>query len=399
MKIFFKYSITLVVLLSCFELQVFGQNFNVQSAANYIRYKEIDKAKEAIDKAAAHESTSSDPKMYMYRSRVYYQIAANPKWQSLDANAIKVSGESIIKTFELDVKKRYIKDVKPLMGGAATGIYNLGVDAEQKSDYVKAKDYYQIIFDLMKYDEDKNIARNNITEELLHERFYSIAASTKDYSEAKKQLQILMDKNYNEPKIYAWMSNILVEEKDLDGAIESINKGRAIYDDNKDLLNQEIYLYNLAGKSEELIKKLGDAIAADDQNELYYYNRGTLYYQAKDYKKAKEDLSKSIELKPDYYDALINLSAIYGDQANEKIEQMNKLSMSQQKEYDKLKAEKDELFKQAAKYLQQAVDAPNEDPQFIATLKTLREIYVKVGDYANAKIIKGKIDEEQSKAQ
>ncbi len=373
-------------------INVTAQNFNVQSAYNYMRYNEIDKAKDAIDKAAEHETTANDPKMWAYRSKIYYQIFTDPKWSSLDPDAAAKSANSIIKVYETDEKDKYKKDMSQVMG-AAVGLYNLGIEAEKAEKYAQAKEHYELLSNLMEYDDKKVIARNNITPEIVHLRLYTIADAQKNYPEAKKHLQILMDQNYNDPAIYFYMSNMLLAEGDTAKALEVLSNGRNIYDDNAFLLQQEIYLYDKLGRTDELVTKLSEAITKDDQNEIYYYNRGTIYLNGNQTTQAEADLIKAIELRPDYYDALINLGAIYGAQANAKIEKMNALNMNQQKEYDKLKRERDELFRKTAEYWQRAIELPYEDPNAMQTLTNLREVYVKVGDYENAKKIKEKMSE------
>jgi hypothetical protein len=70
------------LLLTAGALQVSAQSNNVQSAATYYGYSEksedkeqkldeITKAKEYIDKAATHEQTSNNPKMWYYRGKIY----------------------------------------------------------------------------------------------------------------------------------------------------------------------------------------------------------------------------------------------------------------------------------------------------------------------------------------
>jgi hypothetical protein len=51
-----------------------AQQSNVQSAANSLKFKELKDAKDYIDKAAEHEQTKNDPKMWLYRGKVYLAI-------------------------------------------------------------------------------------------------------------------------------------------------------------------------------------------------------------------------------------------------------------------------------------------------------------------------------------
>lgn len=72
-----------------FPISLLAQNFNVQNAANYLRNKELDKAKAAADAAITHESTSNSAKAWMYRGKVYYALLStkDEKFKNLDPEA------------------------------------------------------------------------------------------------------------------------------------------------------------------------------------------------------------------------------------------------------------------------------------------------------------------------
>ena len=90
-----KISIISLLLLLSFST-VFGQKKNIVNAALYLKtsqkskgddiVKNIKDAKKYIDEAYNNESTSNDPKMWNYRSKIYLQIAI--KHSQLDDNAI-----------------------------------------------------------------------------------------------------------------------------------------------------------------------------------------------------------------------------------------------------------------------------------------------------------------------
>ena len=50
-----------------------AQSNQVQNAGNYLRNKEFDKAKASADAASVHETTINNPKLWMYRGKIYQE--------------------------------------------------------------------------------------------------------------------------------------------------------------------------------------------------------------------------------------------------------------------------------------------------------------------------------------
>ena len=94
----------------------------------------------------------------------------------------------------------------------------------------------------------------------------------KDNAKSKELLQQLINLNFNEPTIYIRMSNIYIEEENMDKALEYLSLGRDMFEDDQSLLNNEINLYIQLGRTSELIEKLGEAIELDSENDLLYLN-------------------------------------------------------------------------------------------------------------------------------
>jgi hypothetical protein len=83
----FKTTITAILIASA-SVAVSQAN-QVQNAGNYLRNKEFDKAKIAADAASVHETTINNPKLWMYRGKIYQEIyfAKEPAIKNLDAEA------------------------------------------------------------------------------------------------------------------------------------------------------------------------------------------------------------------------------------------------------------------------------------------------------------------------
>ena len=92
---------------------IFGQSKNIQNAYNSYNRTDRDgvrlkmkEAKDFIDLAYSHESTSNDPKMWNYRAKIYLEIMQN--FPELDPDAIFKATESHIRCLDKYKKGRVV---------------------------------------------------------------------------------------------------------------------------------------------------------------------------------------------------------------------------------------------------------------------------------------------------
>ncbi len=96
-----------------FSVSLFAQKAKLQTAFNYLRYEQLDKAKETIDEAAMHEQTMNMDKTWYYRGLIYQSLyIMKDKYGSLADGALKEALKSFNKVAELDPKSEYIEDIK-----------------------------------------------------------------------------------------------------------------------------------------------------------------------------------------------------------------------------------------------------------------------------------------------
>mgnify|MGYP000748824685 CR=1 FL=1 len=332
---------------------VAAQQSNVQSAANSLKFKELKDAKDYIDKAAEHEQTKNDPKMWLYRGKIYQAISRDTSLRKTNPDASEISTVSFLNCLKTDTKGWYTDECKDNVWVSAVGAYNKAIEAYNKNELEKANRLYNLIFDVFPYDtKEKNLARSNITQEGLYKNLYFVAAKLKDNKKAKEYLQKLIDVNFNDPTIYIYMSRLQLAEKDTAKAIETISKGRSLFDTNNDLINEELNIYIAKGNTDVLIEKISKAIEADPERELLYYNRGVLYEKKKAYDKAIEDYKKAVSIKEDYFDAYYNLGAMIFNQGAEMMNAANDLKSDT--EFNKAKAKADLKFKESVPHLEKA---------------------------------------------
>ena len=102
----------------------FGQKAQLQSAMNYVKWGDLDKAKEAIDQCTTNESTMGMAKTWYWSGFIYQSLAESKeeKFASLKPGALEKALQSYKKTLELDVKSNeYEADIKTKLGSIAYG--------------------------------------------------------------------------------------------------------------------------------------------------------------------------------------------------------------------------------------------------------------------------------------
>jgi tetratricopeptide (TPR) repeat protein len=190
--------------------------------------------------------------------------------------------------------------------------------------------------------------------------------------------------------LYASRGDLYVQKGDTAKAKEIIGEGVKKYPDDKVLMVQELNLYLFSGNPEEAIKKLDEAIAKDPGFTELYIQRGNLYDQIKDTANARKSYEMAIAQDPNNFNAYYRLGASYYNRAVDLNNQMNKLDLNQQKQYDLLKAQRDQLFKQSMPYLERAYEL---DPKDADTLGALKELYARLGQMDKSNQMKKELEQ------
>ena len=382
----------LTIFLIIITCNSYAQKHNITSAAiilkqynsekdNEVKSLKIKEAKDFIDQAYMHESTNNSAKMWNYRAPIYLQIAL--KEPNLDDEAILKATEAHIKCLQKDRKGRVIvrkwteeEDVLAGLVQCGYKLFNAAIDKYNEQDYYTSIKYYNAIFDIIPFDSEDQLKRGNITKETILYNSFFASNKMEDNTKSKELLEELIKINFNEPAIYIHMSNIYLGENNSAKALEYLALGREMFEDDPSLINTEINLYIQLGRTSELIQKLGEAISLDEENDLLYFNRGTIYDQEGDFHNAEKDYKASLEINPNAFGANYNLGAMY---FNSGVAINNKANgTSNNNVYKKLKKEAEGSFAKALPYLEAAHELDAKDKN---TLLSLKQLYYLNGDY------------------
>jgi len=365
----------------------------VVSAYNYTNNGYLDKAQKCIDEASTCADTKDWAKTWFYKGNVYYEIyvSKDEKYKKLDSNALQIAYDSYQKAFELDTKKEFYEYLMKGLYNCGNQFYNEGVE----------------MYNLKRYDEamnnfDKTAAINAIFQVTDTSATYNAALCAelaKNPDKAKGYYIKLIKANYHQPLIYSSLANIYTYKKDTASALSTIKKGRAVYPDNYNLIIAETNIYLTSGKSKEAKDLLELAIQKDPTNPNLYYAIGTSFdalsndtsKSATDrdsyFTEAETAYKKAIDLKPNYFDAIYNLGALYFNDGVRIFLEADK-DPNDMTKYGKLKPIFEARFASALPYLEKAYEL---DPKDYNTLLSLKQLYAKTNQTDKYKLINEKL--------
>ena len=306
-------------------------------------------------------------------------------------------------------------------------LINQGSASIEKSDYATASDYFSNAYKLSSKDTiylyyaassavnakdyDKSLAMYEKLRALgftgIEKQYFAVNKGTnkeeafdsevlRDVSVKSKSHINPTDKNSKSryPEIIKNMALIYNERGETDKALDAMREARAQNPDDLNLILTEANVHYAMGNIEKFKELLEYATEKDPKNAELQYNLGVIAADANDFDNAKKYYDKAIELNPKYTNAYINLAALILGQEESIIDEMNNLgtSAADDRRYDELREERNQLYLDAIPYLEQALVS---DPTNFQAAKTLSNIFSATGNDAKAKEYKDMADRLQ----
>nr|WP_299383436.1 tetratricopeptide repeat protein [Allomuricauda sp.] len=169
---------------------------------------------------------------------------------------------------------------------------------------------------------------------------------------------------------------------DNEKALAAYTDARAEDSDDVNLVLGEANLYYAMGDKDKFKELMAEASAMAPDNADLLYNIGVINMEQGNLEDAREAYKKTLAIDPGYINALLNLSTTYVNEGNGLIDEMNALGSSRADiaKYEELKKQKDDLFLEGAKILE---DALKTNPDNQSVLTQLKNIYGALGDTDN----------------
>ena len=226
-------------------------------------------------------------------------------------------------------------------------------------------------------------------EQKVSETEFNLFKKSKDYINPRSG-----DTESRLPEIVKNIALIYVQLGETDKAIAAIKDARKINPEDLNLLLSEADLYMKLGDKDKFKVLMQEAIKRDPENAILYYNLGVINTEQGQFEDAMNYYKKSIELDPTYEASYLNLVGLILEGEAPLVDQMNELATSTKRsdyeKYDRLKAEREELYKSCLPFLEKLIDI---NPNNIEALKTAKNIYYTVGENEKFKLMSSKINE------
>ncbi|HRZ32170.1 MAG TPA: hypothetical protein P5335_05315 [Flavobacterium sp.] len=192
-------------------------------------------------------------------------------------------------------------------------------------------------------------------------------------------------------EVYRNYSILLAEKGQVDKALLEIQAARKLYPNDMDFVLIEADFYNRKGDVENYVRIIKEASDKNPKDADLVYNLGVAYTKMNNEVEATKYFKKTIEMKPDYVNAYINLANFKIDEQSRIFEEMNSLgnSSAENKKYNELMDKKNKLLEEAIPYLETAL---TYKPNNLDILNLMTQIYPTLGMDDKYKETKAKIE-------
>jgi tetratricopeptide (TPR) repeat protein len=349
-----------------------AQKQKVNSAWNYLKYEEYDKAKAAIDEASANDDSKSLWKTWYYKGVIYQAIHEKKLEQSLSiTDAIAVYYESYKKSLEIDPKHDYAKEAIYGLDVASREYYNRAFDAYNSKEFDKALDAFAMrmkIYDVIKiYSPTLPFDTSTCYNVAL------IADKVSKYDIAIQNYEKLIPLKYKEA--YSLLAADYCRIKDTTKALATLESGSALYPTEASIIYGFVNIYASTHQFEKAISKINEAIKITPDNEMLYIILGTAYEHVEKDADAVTAYTKALEKNPSNYDAVKSIGINLFNQAVKINKEMDNLaSNAPQSKFDEITKRRDEVLAKALPYLEKAEKLNPEDAELKRPLNRTKSL-------------------------
>ena len=349
---------------------------------------ELDKAKEAIDRAAVHEKTKDKPKTWYFRGMIYENLLTtqNPKFKGAFPDAAKNAYESYSKAISMSKKgDEYFDQSTSRLENLWGAFLNDGVKKYEAKDFPGSMASYELAQTIKPQD----------TTAFVYALYSALQTENLDKTEAYTRQLFKMGRKSIEMYISLSRQARKLEKKEK--ALEIIQEGRKEYPGDKSMALEELDLYFQLGRGNEAKAKLEDAVRLDSTNASLYSILGNMYDQeaaneklpVKDRDVAREKALKAytraIKLDPENLESNFNMGVYFFNRGADIIKKINALDINTyQKKGKAMEADAQNEFKKALPFFEACY---KKNPSDEGVKKSLRNTYDRLGRSADAEKI------------
>lgn len=354
-----------------------AQGAKVLNAYNYLQDGEFLKAREEIEPAITNEKTMADAKTWYYRGMIYENIyfSQDPEYASLKKDALMTAVSSFAKALEIGSTRIDMNDLRQRYQRVGAFCYQEGVEQYNNQNFAESFKYFETCY--------KVKLQENITDSGALYNAAVSAMKSNMYEQAETYFRKSIEVGYNVEDCYVNLAKTYDSRGDKEGYKRILSEARQKLPQSQAIVTAEIDVYLAAKEYDKALANLDIAIKNDPTNPFLYFARGnildnkqaSLTAEGKKeegsaaYAKAEADYKKALELKPDYFDALYSLGALYYNRGAEMLNEAN--NILDEAKYKTAKTAAEDQLKAALPYLEKAHSLKPDDVETMTSLKLL----------------------------
>ncbi|MEO1032149.1 MAG: tetratricopeptide repeat protein [Bacteroidota bacterium] len=344
---------------------------------------DVDKAIATLDELKSHESAMG---------KLRYTDQANEMKTEIYNSFLKKANEAF-NSKDLTVASKAYANIFKISPKDTVYLYNAALLAAQNNDYETSLKHFIKLKDLGFTGIKMNYIATN--KETGGEEYFPEKANRDFAVKTLKTHHKPVDKKEESKRanIVKNIAFIYVSNGDNEKALAAIKDAREEFPDDNNLVLTEASVQIKVGNSEKAFGLFQEALKKDPNNPDLNYNVGIMAMEVDQYDVAKTAFEQALGLKPDYANAALNLSFIEVNKGNEMNDEMNSLgnSAADNKRYDELRAQKNDLFKSGAGILENFIEK-NPDLNNIDIYNQLANIYSALDEGDKYKAMKAKVE-------
>lgn len=346
--------------------------------------------------------------------RDYKMFLVDNHHQPVHPQAATQAFEAFQKSIETADKKWDKSKALDELLKTATFISNAGIAAYNTKSYEKAYTDFSTVIAIKEFLTGQKHA-SILNEKGAYDNHLfrtALAAQKAGHSDkAGAYFEILKSKKYDNPAVYTGLAEIYTAEDKGTKALNTIKDGQTLFPDNESLMIAEINYYLKKDQLSILLEKLEAAAEKKPENVSILSSLGHVYdrMQRVEAEKGNFTLSKNyfdqsmayftraLDIDGMYAPALYNIGALYYNNAAVVTQELQSLEADQSatgiRAFSAKKSEMASLLDKALPYFQRA-EAVN--PNDLATLDALKEIYTRKNDDAMVNEFSGRLEKVQA---
>jgi tetratricopeptide (TPR) repeat protein len=368
-----------------------AQKGKITSALSLIDQGQLDKAKEAIDQAAANEKTANWYNTFYAKGKLCQAVykSTDQKFKELCPNPLTEAYESYKKALTLDekgaLKKRMITGM--VYNDLAVDLYNQGSKQFEEQDFTNALNSFRTQIELTESD----IYAGAVDTGMYYNAGLA-AYNSNQFQEAIKYFQKCADMGYLDIRPHLQIYESMMGLKDTAKAEQYLLSLPSKFPNDKNVTLQLIDHFIKSGNNDQALKYIDQAKKEDPQNPVLFHAAGIINLNQNNYDAAIEELTKSVELKADFYDSQYGLGAAYINKAADMFTKANEIMDVNQ--YTKAIEQANAVYAKALPYMEKAHELKPDD---IDTMRRLQELYYRLKMTDKYQAIKAKADAAEGK--